>query len=154
MGPFTLISGLNALAALLLFALYGAILLGHARQLSHNVLVQTANDWQALATSRLAISEGLQKQLDAIQSQVTRLAERLATMEHDNQALQRLNQRLQVGLERLLAENESLREQLAEAGVPLPSSIRTDRLRELRLLRPEEGTAQTSAGEGESHEPG
>jgi len=152
MGPVTLIGGLNALAALLLFGLYGAILLGHARKLSHDVLVQTAKDWEELAASRLAMNEGLQQQLDAIQAQLTQLAERLATVEHDKQELQRLNQRLQVGLERLLAENEILRELLKQAGIPVPSNLRADRLRELRPLRPEGSAGALGLGESESHD--
>ena len=135
---FSRVSGVNALMTLLLFVIGGAILLGHARRLTHDVLVQTAKDWQDLATSRLAIIEGLQKQLDSIQTQITRHGERIATMEHDNQELQRLNQRLQVRMERLVAENEILRELLERAGIPLPQEARRERLREAGLSFPEE----------------
>ena len=135
---FSRLNGVNALLTLLLFVIGGAVLLGHARKLTHDVLVQTAKDWQDLATSRLAIIEGLQKQLDGIQAQITRHAERLATMEHDNQELQRLNQRLQVRVERLMAENETLREMLREAGVPLPRDPRRERRRETGLSQSEE----------------
>jgi len=106
------LSGLNGLITLLLFVMGGAILLGHARKLSHDVLVQTAKDWQELAASRLAMIAGLQQQLDTIQAQVTQHAEQIAAMERDNRELQRLNQRLQVRVERLVAENERLQAQM------------------------------------------
>lgn len=140
---FSRVSGINALMTLLLFVIGGAILLGHARKLTHDVLVQTAKDWQDLATSRLAIIEGLQKQLDAIQAQITAHGERIATMEHDNQELQRLNQRLQVRMERVSAENEVLREMLKEAGIPLPREGRRERLRSAGLSLPEENPNET-----------
>jgi hypothetical protein len=140
---FSRLNGVNALLTLLLFVIGGAVLLGHARKLTHDVLVQTAKDWQDLATSRLAIIEGLQKQLDGIQAQIIRHAERLATMEHDNQELQRLNQRLQVSVERLGAENEMMREMMREAGMPLPHDPRRERRRETRLSLPEESSEET-----------
>jgi chromosome segregation ATPase len=140
---FSHVSGVNALLTLLLFVIGGAILLGHARKLTHDVLVQTAKDWQELATSRLAIIEGLQKQLDGIQAQITRHGERIATMERDNQELQRLNQRLQVRMERLIADNEILRELLERAGIPLPQEARRERLRESGLSSPEESPGGT-----------
>jgi cell shape-determining protein MreC len=139
---FSRISGVNAVMTLLLFVIGGAILLGHARKLTHDVLVQTAKDWQDLATSRLAIIDGLQQQMDGIQAQLTRHAERIATMEHDNQELQRLNQRLQVRMERLGAENEVLRELLKEAGIPLPLEARRERLRGAELALPEENPGE------------
>jgi hypothetical protein len=135
---FSRFSGLNALITLLLFLIGGAILLGHARKISHDVLVQTAKDWQDLATSRLAIIEGLQKQLDGIQAQITRHAERIATMERDNIELQGLNQRLQVRVERLGAENEILRELLRQAGLPLPRELRREPRPTAGLPPPEE----------------
>jgi cell shape-determining protein MreC len=141
---FSRFNGINALVTLLLFVIGGVILLAHARRLTHDVLLQTAKDWQDLATSRLAIIEGLQKQLDGIQTQITQHGERLATMEHDNQELQRLNQRLQVRVERLMAENEIMRDLLKEAGIPLPRSARQEPVRETRLRPPERGQREES----------
>src|SRR5438445_12371064 len=104
----SVLCGLNALSTLLRFVIGVLVLLGHARKLSHDVLLQTARDWQELAASRLAMIEGLQQQLETIQTQVTQHAERIAAMERDNRELQWLNQRLQVRVEQLVAENESL----------------------------------------------
>jgi hypothetical protein len=114
------LNDLNGLSTLLLFVMGGAALLGHARKLSHDLLIQSLKDWQELAASRLAINEGLRQQLDAIQTQVSRHAEQIATMEHDRGELQRLNQRLQVRMERLVAENERLRARMQELGLPWP----------------------------------
>jgi TolA-binding protein len=116
-------SGINAFFTVILVIGAAILIIAQTRKISHEQLMQTAKEWQDIATARSERVNVLQQQLGHLQEQTLMLTGRISAMERDREFLMQKN----LDLERRLLDRErrigQLEAEMTRAVLAIPGKL-------------------------------